>query len=335
MIWTLDSLAALTSAQGIYVLTVATADITDIAGNALLAGASDSFLVDTTPPTVDVTDVMPDPRTAPVSQISFSFSELVVGLSDSDLRLTRNGGPNLLTAAQTLSTSDGLNWTLSNLAGLTSVPGRYAFSLPAFGSGIVDSVGNPLVVSGIELITIGAPGDMDFDGDVDFDDIDDFVLGLTNPVAYENLYGFPPSLHGDTDGDGDQDFDDISRFVGILVGGAVHSDGDSNVESAQAVDAIHEFVFALTSSAAYENVRGTSAAMRGDTDADGDQDFDDLCGFVAALLRRHGHRPRPTYLLSSPAQRTASTEEELTAVWSADHNWLEALRFKPDSLDRY
>lgn len=59
-------------------------------------------------------------------------------------------------------------------------------------------------------------GDMDCDGDVDFDDIDDFVLGLTNPQGYENQFGVPPATKGDTDEDGDLDFDDIDDFVAIL-----------------------------------------------------------------------------------------------------------------------
>ena len=59
-------------------------------------------------------------------------------------------------------------------------------------------------------------GDMDFDGDVDFDDISGFVLGLSDPVVYENIYGQPPSFHGDMDGDGDHDFDDIDELVAIL-----------------------------------------------------------------------------------------------------------------------
>lgn len=61
-------------------------------------------------------------------------------------------------------------------------------------------------------------GDMDCDGDVDFDDIDAFVLGLNNPADYEAQFGVPPSLKGDEDGDGDQDFDDITGFVQRLTG---------------------------------------------------------------------------------------------------------------------
>jgi len=73
---------------------------------------------------------------------------------------------------------------------------------------------NPLGL--ITNIVVVRPGDMDCDGDVDFDDIDDLVLGLTNPTQYEDQFGIPPDLKGDTDGDGDLDFDDIPGFVDIL-----------------------------------------------------------------------------------------------------------------------
>lgn len=63
-------------------------------------------------------------------------------------------------------------------------------------------------------------GDLDCDGDVDFDDIDDFVLGLTDEASYEATFGLPPVMKGDTDNDGDVDFDDIDTFVQILSGPA-------------------------------------------------------------------------------------------------------------------
>lgn len=80
--------------------------------------------------------------------------------------------------------------------------------------GLTAAFVSPLVY---ELDVLGGlTGDMDCDGDVDFDDIDDFVLGLQNPSDYEANFGVPPSFKGDTDGDGDQDFDDIGGFVDIL-----------------------------------------------------------------------------------------------------------------------
>ena len=55
---------------------------------------------------------------------------------------------------------------------------------------------------------------MDCDGDIDFDDIDPFVLGLREPDEYEEIFGLPPDVKGDTDGD--LDFDDIAGLVNIL-----------------------------------------------------------------------------------------------------------------------
>lgn len=74
---------------------------------------------------------------------------------------------------------------------------------------------HPIVGYYLNSIAV-AVGDMDCDGDVDFDDIDDFVLGLTDAEEYENQIGLPPETKGDTDGDGDIDFDDIDGFVAIL-----------------------------------------------------------------------------------------------------------------------
>ncbi|MFV1969152.1 MAG: hypothetical protein ACC628_27340 [Pirellulaceae bacterium] len=61
---------------------------------------------------------------------------------------------------------------------------------------------------------------MDFDGELDFDDIDALVLGLADPDGYEVVYGAPPNSNGDTDGDGDLDFDDIPGLVDLLSPGA-------------------------------------------------------------------------------------------------------------------
>jgi hypothetical protein len=68
-----------------------------------------------------------------------------------------------------------------------------------------------------------AMGDMDCDGDIDFDDIDPFVLGLNNPSLYETTFGVPPAVKGDMDGDGDFDFDDIPGFVDALRAGGQES----------------------------------------------------------------------------------------------------------------
>jgi len=69
-------------------------------------------------------------------------------------------------------------------------------------------------VSIFSLIT----GDMDRDNDVDFDDIQAFVLGLNDAAGYEAAFGIGGQVKGDTDGDGDLDFDDIPGFVALLGG---------------------------------------------------------------------------------------------------------------------
>lgn len=63
-------------------------------------------------------------------------------------------------------------------------------------------------------------GDMDTDGDVDFDDIAAFVTGLNDAPQYEADFGLPPVMMGDMDNDGDQDFDDIGLFVSVLTAGS-------------------------------------------------------------------------------------------------------------------
>ncbi|MEW6250996.1 MAG: hypothetical protein AB1716_10145 [Planctomycetota bacterium] len=61
-------------------------------------------------------------------------------------------------------------------------------------------------------------GDTNCDGAVDFDDINPFVLALTDPRAYGAAYPDCNVLHADTNGDGQVNFDDINPFVALLTG---------------------------------------------------------------------------------------------------------------------
>ena len=63
-------------------------------------------------------------------------------------------------------------------------------------------------------------GDMDCDGDIDFDDIGPFVLGLTDPEAYESAFGVLPVVKGDINLDGRHDFDNIVDFVALISSGS-------------------------------------------------------------------------------------------------------------------
>jgi hypothetical protein len=57
---------------------------------------------------------------------------------------------------------------------------------------------------------------MDGNGVTDFDDVEPFVLGLNDPVAFAGQFGLPPADRGDMDTDGDFDFDDINQFAALL-----------------------------------------------------------------------------------------------------------------------
>lgn len=111
-------------------------------------------------PLVASFDPIPTPRTAPLGSVTIRFSEPVYDVDAADLRLTRNGGPNLLTAAQTLTTSDGgLTWILGNLSGLTTSVGIYSLTVNAGTApgAIVDLEGNFLAASASVGFTVAPP----------------------------------------------------------------------------------------------------------------------------------------------------------------------------------
>jgi hypothetical protein len=57
------------------------------------------------------------------------------------------------------------------------------------------------------------PGDMDGNGLVDEADVGALVLALRDPLSYEATYGLTPVAAGDIDRDGDVDYDDIAGLV--------------------------------------------------------------------------------------------------------------------------
>jgi hypothetical protein len=69
----------------------------------------------------------------------------------------------------------------------------------------------------VDLPLAGEPtGDMDCDGDVDFYDIDPFVLALSGPVAYNAAYPECDWIRADCDGDELVTFYDIDPFVALI-----------------------------------------------------------------------------------------------------------------------
>ncbi|MAE66684.1 MAG: hypothetical protein CMJ18_20650 [Phycisphaeraceae bacterium] len=130
-----------------------TATATDDAGNVSDASAPLVVTIDTTAPTGDIVDVVPDRRSDPVDEIAIEFSESVAQFEREDLALTRSGGGDLLTAQQNLATADGMSFTLGLLTDLTAPNGDYVLTLGA-GSGISDVAGNLLGGGAETLFTI-------------------------------------------------------------------------------------------------------------------------------------------------------------------------------------
>jgi hypothetical protein len=122
-----------------------TATVLDLAGNALpgtgFTGPTDT--IDKAAPTVAITPVTPSPRNTSVGSMTITFSEPVVGFGLVNLQLKTGGSGNLLTAAQTLTTTDHVTWVLGNLAGLTDPTRRMVtFTLTLSPAGVTDAAGN-------------------------------------------------------------------------------------------------------------------------------------------------------------------------------------------------
>lgn len=78
-----------------------------------------------------------------------------------------------------------------------------------------DGDGEPLTSVALRTVRY-RPGDMDCDGDVDFDDINAFVLALSGQAAYEAQYPDCNWWNADANNDGAVDFDDINPFVSLI-----------------------------------------------------------------------------------------------------------------------
>ena len=102
-----------------------------------------NLVIDTIQPTAQIAAVSPSIRNTAIDQLSITFSEPIGGFSLTNLQLNLNGGVNLLTGSQSLTTSDnGMTWTLGNLTGLTLASGNYTLTL--LSAGIGDEAGNSL-----------------------------------------------------------------------------------------------------------------------------------------------------------------------------------------------
>ena len=125
-------------------------------------GATDVAVVALTAPSVAVGPVSPSPRNVPIGSIPITFDFPVSGFDKADLSLIRvdtSGSTpiSLSGAGVTLTTADNKVFTLSGLAGLTSVDGTYTLTLTAAGSGIVNTQSNlPLTTNAAASFVVDA-----------------------------------------------------------------------------------------------------------------------------------------------------------------------------------
>jgi CSLREA domain-containing protein len=117
---------------------------TDLAGNGNTTAVQFNRTFDPSALNVSITAITPNPRHTAVGSIQIVFNKPVTGFDLTDLTLKLNGGANLLTGAQTLTSGDNATWTLGNLAGITGADGTYVLNLTASGSNIQDQTNTPL-----------------------------------------------------------------------------------------------------------------------------------------------------------------------------------------------
>ncbi len=157
--------------------------------------------------------------------ISGAYTQSAGGMLEIELAGPPPGGPADLLAVSGAAALAG-TLQIALIDGFEPQPGQQFTILTAssvtgqfttvVGPGMYTVAYNP---TNVVLTVAYTLGDMDCDGDVDFDDINPFVLALSDPVAYQQQYPSCNLLNADCDGDGDVDFDDINPFVAILSGG--------------------------------------------------------------------------------------------------------------------
>lgn len=141
-------------------------------------------------------EVYNPPGTHPVgvADVTFSGTEVLFGVT--------------VTASATLSAGINADDTASfNLTNVVLTPAALVGSL-RFTTGSV-------VITRVPAIT----ADMNYDGLVNFFDIDPFVLALFDPAAYQSQFGYSELYAGDINRDGVLNFFDIDPFVACIFEG--------------------------------------------------------------------------------------------------------------------
>jgi len=161
--FTIGGLSTDTTAQGSYVLTVNAADIQDPLGTAGTGSQSTSFVVDTTPPTINPLAPIPEGH-VPVPSVDVTFSKAInpTTFTTADLALTKNGTVVTLGSNVTISTTNNTTFIVNGLTSYTTPPATTAppdtYKLTVSPTGIMDEAGNAATGGSQSVTFVIAPG---------------------------------------------------------------------------------------------------------------------------------------------------------------------------------
>jgi hypothetical protein len=142
-VYEIRGLAAFTSQDGTYQVTVSAAAVQDPLGNTGSQFKSDTWVMDTVAPIINsVASVTPNPRNSAVDTIDVTFSKPInVGsFGFADLALTRDSNPVQLNGTISVALLHDNTYRISGLGTFTALQGAY--SLTVNGAGILDIAGN-------------------------------------------------------------------------------------------------------------------------------------------------------------------------------------------------
>jgi len=134
-------LSTVTATAGSYVLTLNPSDITDTTGNALVAGASDTFVIDRTAPTgVALLRASANPSTASSVNFTVAFSEAVTGVDATDFTLTGTAATGASIGTVTKLSDSLYTVAVNTITG----DGTLGLDLNSSSTGITDVAGNAI-----------------------------------------------------------------------------------------------------------------------------------------------------------------------------------------------
>ena len=130
---------------------------------------------------------------------------MVYDLSDLVLTRTNDDRTEIAIDEATISSSDNMSWTLSDLRGLTAASGIYELSVVAAESQILSESGIPMT-EGTSATWINGAGDANQDGRFDTADLIDVfkVAQFEDDIEKNSIWS-----SGDWNGDGDFDTSDL------------------------------------------------------------------------------------------------------------------------------